>query len=99
MEGLRSIILRIVIVMAAAACYGFYSGNNSQDKSATIEMNESASDASASLVFELDSYNDEQASAVLNVPYNAEISEVCFDTRDISIDGTFPFSLWLPPKA
>lgn len=62
-------------------------------------MNETASDATASLVFEIDSFNDEHVSSALDVPYNAAVSDIFFDTRDVTLASTFPFSLWLPPKA
>jgi hypothetical protein len=99
MEELRSVILRTIIFIAAIACYAGYSGNKAEDKSTIIEMNETASDATASLVFEIDSFNDEHVSSALDVPYNAAVSDIFFDTRDVTLASTFPFSLWLPPKA
>lgn len=99
MEELRNIVLRMVVCIAAVVCYAAYSGDKTCDKSTIIEMNETASDATASLVFEIDTINDEQVSSALNVPYNAAVSDIFFDTRDVTLASTFPFSLWLPPKA
>lgn len=89
----------MVVCIAAVVCYAAYSGDKTCEKSTIIEMNETASDATASLVFEIDTINDEHVSSTPDLSYDGAVSDILYDTRDVTLASTFPFSLWLPPKA